>query len=149
KQYISPSPPVPRRSLWLQPPSGPREGCDEFHERDAASSRKPLRSMWPTIAVPCVLLVQLRQVRSSPGGKARPSGVEPVNTSCRFGAKPTPGMIWPRSDSEVLTPSLLLSLCRSSTLVATTSPLKFFHGPLPTRSRAFTAGLPSAPCVLR
>ena len=53
----------------------------KFQERDAASSRSPLRSMWPTMAVPCVLLVQLRQVRSSPAGKARPSGVEPVSTS--------------------------------------------------------------------
>src|SRR5689334_11732633 len=26
KQYNSPSPPVERRSAWLQPPSGPREG---------------------------------------------------------------------------------------------------------------------------
>ena len=44
-------------------PSGPREGCEAFHEREAASSRKPLRSIWPTMAAPWVLLVQLRQVR--------------------------------------------------------------------------------------
>ena len=37
--------PVPRRSEALQPPSGPREGCDEFHDREAASSRRPLRSI--------------------------------------------------------------------------------------------------------
>ena len=77
----SPSPPVLIRSARLQPPSGPREGCDEFHDRAGASSRNPLRSMWPTMAAPWVLLVQLRQVRSSPAGKARPSGVEPVRTS--------------------------------------------------------------------
>ena len=35
----------------------------------------PLRSIWPSIADPWVLLVQLRQVRSSPAGKARPSGL--------------------------------------------------------------------------
>ena len=29
------------RSFWLQPPSGPREGCDEFHDFDASSSRVP------------------------------------------------------------------------------------------------------------
>ena len=70
---------------WLQPPSGPREGCDEFHECDGGSSRRPLRSMWPNIADPWVLLVQLRQVRSSPAAKARPSGCEPVRASCERG----------------------------------------------------------------
>ena len=30
------------RSFWLHPPSGPREGCDAFHDFDAASSRKAL-----------------------------------------------------------------------------------------------------------
>ena len=54
-----------------------------------------------------------------------------------------------RSVSEVCMLSLLLSLCRSSTFCATTSPLKFCQGPGPTRSRAFTAALPSAACVLR
>ena len=34
-------------------------------------------------------------------------------------------------------------------VVATTWPLKFCQGPLPMRSRAFTAGLPSASWVLR
>ena len=32
KQYSSPSPPVERRSACEQPPSAPREGCEEFHE---------------------------------------------------------------------------------------------------------------------
>src|SRR3954454_9149378 len=54
KQYNSPSPPVERRSAWLQPPSGPREGCDEFHDLDSASSRKPIRSAWPSITEPCL-----------------------------------------------------------------------------------------------
>jgi hypothetical protein len=49
-------------------------------------------------------------------------------------------MNWPRSLNELSKPSLLFSLCRSSTLVATTWPLKFCHGPLPMRSRALTAG---------
>src|SRR6185437_12260086 len=56
KQYNSPSPPVERRSAWLQPPSLPREGCEKFHEWDAASSRRPLRSMCPSMTAPCVLL---------------------------------------------------------------------------------------------
>src|SRR4029077_834512 len=55
-------------------------------------------------------------------------------------------MNWPRSLNELSKPSLLLSLCRSSRLVATTWPLKFCHGPLPMRSRALTAGFaPSFP----
>src|SRR5215467_5653764 len=57
KQYISPSPPVERRSACEQPPSCPREGCDEFHDLDASSSRKPCRSAWPSMTAPCVLLV--------------------------------------------------------------------------------------------
>ena len=43
------------------------------------------------MAAPWVLLVQLRQVRSSAAGNARPSGVEPVSTSWRFGTKPEAG----------------------------------------------------------
>src|SRR5712692_8403329 len=81
KQQNSPPPPVERRSAGLQPPPGPREGCEEFHDFDAASSRKPLRSLWPTIAAPWVLLVQLRQVLSSPAGNALPSICVPVSTS--------------------------------------------------------------------
>src|SRR3954463_16324496 len=45
--------------------------------------------------------------------------------------------------------SLLFSLCRSSTLLAITSPLKFCHGPAPIRSRALTAVAPSTAWVLR
>ena len=60
--------------VWLHPPSGPREGCDEFHDRDAAY-RAGLCGDMATMAAPWVLLVQLRQVRSSAGGNARPSGV--------------------------------------------------------------------------
>ena len=32
KQYSKPAPPVLIKSVWLQPPSGPREGCDAFQE---------------------------------------------------------------------------------------------------------------------
>src|SRR5262249_22395248 len=55
----------------------------------------------------------------------------------------------PRSVSEICMPSLLLSLCRSSTFWATTSFLKFCHGPRPMRSRALTACAPPAAWVLR
>src|SRR5215510_9993484 len=43
--------------------------------------------------------------------------------------------------------TLLLSLCRSATLVAITVPLAFCHGPLPMRSRALT-GPPCAPWLV-
>src|SRR5262249_12462324 len=94
KQWSSPSPPVLRRSAWLQPPSGPREGCAEFHVREGsfagASAFRPRRSVWPSIAAPWVLLVQFLQVRSSAPGNAVPSACEPVSTSCRVGVSPTP-----------------------------------------------------------
>jgi hypothetical protein len=32
KQYKRPAPPVLIKSFWLQPPSGPREGCAAFQE---------------------------------------------------------------------------------------------------------------------
>ena len=149
KQYISPSPPVLFRSACEQPPSGPREGCDVFQDFDGSSSRRPLRSKWPTIAAPCVLLVQFLQVRSSPAANAVPSACDPVSTSWRFGVSPAPLMTSPFSESAVCLVRLLLALCSSATSLATTAPLEFFHGPLPMRSRAFTAGAPSAACVER
>src|SRR3954470_1644459 len=85
KQYSRPSPPVLLRSACEQPPSGPREGCELFHDFEASSSRRPRRSKCPSIAAPCVLLVQFLQVRSSAEAKAVPSGWDPVSTSCRFG----------------------------------------------------------------
>ena len=39
---------------------------------------------------------------------------------------------------------LLASEWRSATDLATTTPFAFIHGPLPMRSRAFTAGCPAA-----
>src|SRR5262249_51573267 len=101
------------------------------------------------MAEPCPLLLQLPQVRSSPAAKARPSGCEPVNMSCRLGVSPRPLTTSPFSLSAVCLVSLLLALWRSSTLWAITSPLAFFHGPAPMRSRALTAAAPSTACVLR
>ena len=51
--------------------------------------------------------------------------------------------------SDVALVRLLAALCRSATSLATTTPLEFCHGPLPMRSRALTAGLPSAAWVDR
>src|SRR4051812_35293774 len=55
----------------------------------------------------------------------------------------------PRSVNAGFMVSLLLSLCRSSTLFAITSPLKLCHGPAPIRSRALTAVVPPTAWVLR
>src|SRR6185312_13544898 len=145
----NPSPPVLLRSFCEQPPSGPREGCDEFQDFDASSSRSPMRSAWPIIAAPCVLLVQFLQVRSASGPNAVPSGCDPVSTSCRLGVSPRPLMTSPFSERDVCLLRLLAAPCRSATSFATTTPLAFCHGPLPMRSRAFTAGLPSAAWVER
>src|SRR6202012_5720611 len=101
KQYIRPSPPVLLRSACEQPPSGPREGCELFQDFEASSSRSPMRSAWPSIAAPCVLLVQFLQVRSSPASNAVPSGFDPVRMSWRFGVSPRPLMISPFSLSAV------------------------------------------------
>src|SRR3954464_11741500 len=126
KQYSSPSPPVLFRSACEQPPSGPREGCDVFQDFDGSSSRSPLRSKWPTIAAPCVLLVQFLQVRSSPAANAVPSACDPVSTSWRFGVSPAPLMTSPFSLSAVCFVRLLAP-CSSATSLATTIPLEFCH----------------------
>src|SRR5712671_7734082 len=146
KQYSSPSPPVLFRSLCEQQPSGPREGCDEFQDFEASSSRRPMRSICPSIAAPCVLLVQFLQVRSSLPANAVPSACDPVSASWRFGVSPRPLMTSPFSESAVCLVSPLAP-CSSATSLATTAPLEFFHGPLPMRSRALMAGLPSAAWV--
>src|SRR3954447_1669983 len=108
-----------------------------------------MRSEWPSIAAPCVLLVQFLQVLSSPAAKAVPSACDPVSTSWRFGVSPRPLMTSPFSLSAVCLVRLLAAPCRSATSLAITAPLAFCHGPLPMRSRALTAGLPSAAWVER
>src|SRR5262245_45473327 len=62
---------------------------------------------------------------------------------------PTPFTTVPFSVSAVCFVRLFLSECSSATLLATTSPLAFRHGPLPIRSFAFTAGCPLAAAALR
>jgi hypothetical protein len=86
-----------------------------FHERDA-------RIVAQTLAVDMAdhgrALGAARPVATGAifaGREGAAFRVDPVSTSWRFGAKPTPGMIWPRSVRRVSKPSLLLSLCRSST----------------------------------
>src|SRR6516225_8120572 len=110
KQYSRPSPPVLLKSAWEQPPSGPRDGWDEFQDFEASSSRRPRRSAWPTIAAPCAPEVQFLQVRSSGLANAVPSGCEPVRMSCRFGLSPTPLFTSPFSVRAVCLVRLLLGL---------------------------------------
>src|SRR5215472_16863978 len=105
--------------------------------------------MWPSMAAPAVALVQFLQVRSSLPAKARPSGCDPVSASCMLGVSPRPLTTPPFSLSDVCLVRLLLALCRSSTPLATTSPLALLHGPLPMRSRALIAGSPAVAPVLR
>src|SRR5260370_40146939 len=88
KQYSRPSPPVLIRSFWLQPPSGPREGCAAFQDLTVGTVAGPLMSECPTMAAPWVLDVQFLQVRSSGPLNAVPSGCDPVRMSCLFGFSP-------------------------------------------------------------
>src|SRR5688572_8188006 len=83
---------------------------------------------------------------SAPAGYALPSGVEPVRMSCRFGAKPLPGIWLPRSSSAVNAAIRFAELCSWSTFCAICAPRTLNHGPEPIRSRALTA---FCPCVLR
>jgi hypothetical protein len=72
--------------------------------------------VWPTIAAPFVLLVQLLQVRSSPAANAVPSDCVPVKMSCRLGVSPRPLMISPFSEIKFETAldelRARLALCR-------------------------------------
>src|SRR5215469_6879662 len=120
----------------------------EFHDCKN-SFALGFRSIWPSMAEPNVLLVQLLQVKFRFAGKAWPSACEPVIASCQFGVMPTPAIMLPRSVSAVCWLRLLLALCRSSTSLAITTPLEFCHGPLPMRSRALTGPPGFAALVLR
>ena len=84
-----------------------------------------------------------------PTANAVPSGCVPVRMSCSFGVSPRPLTTAPFSVSAVCLLRLLLAPCRSATSLAMTSPLAFFHGPLPMRSLALTAGADPDACVLR
>src|SRR3954447_25711904 len=94
-------------------------------------------------------LAQLLQVRLKLPGNARPSACEPVSMSCWLGVSPRTLVGSPFSLSPVSLLILLLSLCRSSTFCAMTTPLAFFHGPGPMRSRALRGPPCAAALVLR
>jgi hypothetical protein len=79
------------------------------------------------------------------GRKSVPSDFEPVRMSWRLGLSPMPLFTSPFSVSAVCLVRLL-SPCSSATSLAMITPLAFIQGPLPMRSRAFTA---PAPCVDR
>src|SRR3569623_674609 len=70
KQYRRPSPPVERRSAWVQPPPGPRDGCDEFHDLAGALASRPVRSEWPSMTLPALALEYFLQVISLSAGNA-------------------------------------------------------------------------------
>ena len=101
------------------------------------------------MAEPAPLCVQPPQVVSVAEVSRRPSAVEPVSMSCMLTASPRPLTTSPFSVSEFCLLSWLPALCRLSTLVATTTPLAFCHGPRPMRSRALTAGLAPLAGALR
>src|SRR4029453_9911001 len=76
--------------------------------------------------------------------------------SWRLGVSPTPLIVSPFSLIAVTLVMLLprraassVSPCRSATFCATRAPLALYQGPVPMRSRAFTAGWPLAALALR
>src|SRR5262245_44004376 len=90
------------------------------------------------MAAPFPLCDQLPQVRSSPAGKAVPSGWDPVRMSCMFGVSPRPLTGSPFSVSAVCL-LMLFWPCSSARSFAMMMPLAFTQGPRPMRSRALTA----------
>jgi len=93
--------------------------------------------------------VTAQQFVSPPAVEYMPLGSEPVRMSCVFTASPRPLTVSPFSVRAVALVTLLASECSSSTLLATTTPLAFCHGPLPMRSRAFTPASPPGAVVLK
>ena len=82
----------------------PRLPREEFQETLAiGSGLVPARLWCPSMADPWSLLVQLLQVMSLPGGKAVPSGWEPVMMSCLLTGSGRAGTTAPVSVSAVST----------------------------------------------
>ena len=101
---------------------------------------QPVRSMCPTKADPRRSWSSCRRsCRRCPGTRCR-SRCVPVSTSCMLGVSPRPFTTAPFSVNDVCLVRLLLA-CSSSTLVATTTPFTFLHGPVPILSFALTAGV--------
>src|SRR5919198_75834 len=69
--------------------------------------------------------------------------------SCMLTGSPRPLTGSPFSVNAVCLLMLLDGECRSSTLLATTTPFAFFHGPLPMRLRASTPASPPGAVVER
>src|SRR5262245_65791030 len=101
------------------------------------------------MADPSPLLVQFPQVVSPPAVENIPIGSEPVRMSCIFTLSPRPLTISPFSVRAVSLVMLAFSECRSSTLLPTTIPLAFYHGPLPIRFRDSMPAYPPGIVVLR
>ena len=101
------------------------------------------------MAEPSPLLLQLAHVVSPPAVEKNPLGSDPVRMSCMLTGSPRPLTTSPFSVRAVFLLMWTLAECRSSTFWATTSPLAFRHGPLPTRSRALTPAAPPGAGVLR
>ena len=140
-------PPVVLRSACEQPPSGgPRDGCD--NSRILRRRRRPRRrgryvQAWPHLA--CCSSSSCRC-----GRRDYERGPSIAFPSARRGGS----AYRPAVDDFALLESGLLGRarwCRAArhdVLGDHRSP-EFFHGPLPMRSRALMAGLPSAACVDR
>jgi len=124
---------------------GRAEGCELFQDLAWSVSVRPMRSIWPRIAEPWVLLVQLLQVLSRRPQRRLPSWLragERVGDGSALSPRPL-------MTSPLLAQRALLGQC-----VAPANqqhpwrpphPLAFCHGPLPMRSRALTAGLRRRP----
>src|SRR5215210_957637 len=124
--------------------------CVAFHDE----LPPPERSWWPSIALPAALLDQLLHVVfAALPSSTRPNESEPVRMSCWFGLSPRPftGVPFSLSANSLLIElrSRCTSPCRSATFHAMSAPFALYHGPLPTRSRAFTGGVVAVPAALR
>ena len=79
------------------------------------------------------------------GAGAAVLGVEPVSTSCRFGAKPRRrGMISPRSRQRIVRRSLVVGLIRSSTAVSRPRALEVLPRAVADALETLMAGQPAA-----
>jgi len=69
----------------------PLVGCDEFHDSDGGDVSRPVRSLWPTMALPSApLLLQLPHVLSSPARERRAVRLRSGQDVVLFGVSPRP-----------------------------------------------------------
>jgi len=111
----------------------------------------------PNCAAPSLLFVQFLHVWSAASAYARPSGCDPVRISCMFGR--IAHAVSPGRPFSVNALFFVNQVSRGAPHPACRhagwrgrgrpiAPRALCHGPLPMRSRAFTARLPSAADVL-